>query len=57
MNKPNFMIFFIGVLYAFETRCHFGGNVMPSNDAELIADGIVFVILALAHIVPSQVKK
>lgn len=27
---------------------HFGWNVRPGSDAELIADGIVFVLFALA---------
>jgi hypothetical protein len=56
MNKPNLLVLVLAITYAVEQRLYFGGNMMPTNDAEMITDGIGFIILALAFVVPREKK-
>ena len=41
-------IFFMANAFAFEENAYFGWNMFPKSDAELIADGLVFLLFALA---------
>jgi len=57
MTRPNWIILVIAFFYAIEQRFYFGGNRMPTNDAEMITDGIIFLILALAFLGQDKVRK
>jgi hypothetical protein len=46
----NWWIFFFAVLFWIAENNYFGWNLLPKSDAELIADGIVMIILAIACI-------
>ena len=44
----NWWIFWISFVFFIAENNHFGWNWKPKSDAELIADGIVLLILALS---------
>lgn len=44
------MIWFIALLFWIITIGHFGWNLLPNSDAELICDGIFLVLVSLAYI-------
>ena len=46
--KVNWYRFFIGQMFLLTETHYFGWNFKPSCDAELICDGIVALITALA---------
>jgi hypothetical protein len=45
---PNLFIVCIALIYFLEENRYFHWNKYPKSDAELICDGILFVIFALA---------
>ena len=49
-----FIIFFIGLYFWFLENRYFGWNGSPQSDAEIICDGIVLLIFALAFVAPSR---
>jgi hypothetical protein len=44
----NWYLVAIAVVFFFEQNKYFGWNATPKSDAELIADGITFLLLALS---------
>jgi hypothetical protein len=44
----NWIRWLLGLCFVFETYWYFGWHRWPKSDAEIICDGIGFVILALA---------
>lgn len=42
------MIWALAIIFALMTGAHFGWNAYPRTDTELICDGIVFLLIALA---------
>lgn len=48
--KPSTCIWIAGLIWAFLETAHYGWNVVARSDAELICDGIAFVIFALAFL-------
>jgi len=46
----NIQLIFLAILYAFTETAYFGWNWSPQSDAEVIADGIVFLLFATACI-------
>ncbi len=52
--KIRYSILFIGIAYWLFETAHFGWNLLPQSDAEIICDGISLLILAFA-IVPLKI--
>lgn len=46
----NWTVFLIACIFGWIETNHFGWSWAPKSDAELIADGIVFLIIALAFV-------
>ena len=46
--KVNWLILMMAILYGITESAYFGGNFHPSSDAEIICDGIMMLIGALA---------
>ena len=44
------LLYGIAILYGVMVSRHFGGNLFPASDAELVADGIGLMLTALATI-------
>jgi hypothetical protein len=42
------MLYAIAIFYGYWVNRHFGWNWYPANDAELVADGIGLLLVALA---------
>jgi len=53
----NMQIAMISLLFALIESGYFGWNILPQSDAEVICVGIVFLIFALAFIVPAPKHK
>lgn len=53
-HRVNWLVFFTGQLFWLIETTHFGWNAFPESDAEVICDGIVFLITALAFISPPR---
>ncbi|MDA3854229.1 MAG: hypothetical protein PF444_08320 [Bacteroidales bacterium] len=47
----NYSIFFIAIAFSLVETDYFGWNFMPRSDAEIICDGIVMIMLAMAFLV------
>ena len=43
----SFWIYIIGLAFALWQNRHFGHNHFPASDAELMADGLVLLIVAI----------
>jgi hypothetical protein len=50
----NWWIFFLAIAFWIEENNYFGWNMIPASQAELIADGIVILIVAIAMLHPQQ---
>jgi hypothetical protein len=50
--RLNWRVFWIGQAWWLFETCHFGWNFAPTSDAEIICDGIVALITALAFAIP-----
>lgn len=48
----NWRVWWVAVLWALIESAYFGWNFTPQSDAELICDGISFLILALSFLRP-----
>lgn len=48
LSRTNWPVFWTGQLWWLLETAHFGWNLMPASDAELICDGIFLVIMAMA---------
>lgn len=46
--KPNPFMFLMAFLFFFEQNQYFGWNTEPQSDAEMIADGITYLLVALS---------
>ncbi|MEG9561057.1 hypothetical protein [Pseudomonas aeruginosa] len=46
----NFWIWFLAVYFWFMENRYFGWNAHPQSEAELICDGIVILLVALAFL-------
>lgn len=44
----NWVIFVIGLVFAYEQNEYFGWHAWPQSDNELITDGIVLLIFAMS---------
>ena len=47
-KRINLPIFFLGQIWWYSETSHYGWNFYPQSDGEVLADGLVFVITALA---------
>jgi hypothetical protein len=45
-------IFLLGVFFGLVETAHFGWNVTPKSDAEMICDGITVLIFAMSLLAP-----
>lgn len=52
----SWMLYLIAIFYAYLVNRHFGWNWSPTNDAELIADGIGLMLVAMA-VIASAIKR
>lgn len=48
VQRVNWPVFWTGQLWWLTETAHYGWNALPQSDAELICDGIAFLIFALA---------
>lgn len=48
----NFRVWWVAVLWGLIEGDYFGWHFIPQSDAELICDGIAFLILAMAFVGP-----
>ena len=46
--KRFWMIWFIGICWGVFENQYFGWNSLPQSNAELLADGLAFLLMALA---------
>lgn len=46
--RVNWSVFFLAVVFSLMANRYFGWNWKPESDAELICDGIVFLLAALS---------
>ena len=49
-RELNVFIFTLAVMFLIHQNHYFGWNKEPASDAELIADGITFLLFALAFL-------
>ena len=54
MRRINWPIFWLGNIFGLLETAHFGWNFTAQSDAEMVCDGITFLIVALAWVVPSR---
>lgn len=50
----NWPVFWVGQLWGLIETAHYGWNLTAASDAEMICDGIAFLILALAFVLPPR---
>jgi len=50
----NWRVFWLGQAWWIFETWHFGWNFAPQSDAEIVCDGIVALITALAFVVPAK---
>lgn len=50
MWRSSTLLFLLALLYGLAETAHYGWNVLPGSDAEVIADGITLLVLALAYV-------
>ncbi len=48
--KPNPFVLIMAVMFFIEQNRHFGWNKEPMSDAELIADGITYLLVAFSFV-------
>lgn len=56
MNPKAIAVWCMGMAFAIAETVHFGNNLTPHSDAEMICDGIAVLIMALSLLVPSEKK-
>jgi hypothetical protein len=49
----NWPIFWVGQLWWLIETAHYGWNMSAQSDAEMVCDGIVCLIMALAFVLPA----
>lgn len=50
----NFRIFFLAACFWVLETAYFGWNLSPQSDAEVVCDGIVMMLAAIAYLVPQS---
>jgi len=50
--RPRFAAMILALFYAVFETAHFGWNLAPKSDAEMICDGIAVLVYALAYLCP-----